>query len=278
MNYILGFINMSQTRMEKFALNAIFKIKNKNDAIVNFYKDGSNHINDDVPTKVGIRLASMNCHGFYPINSAHNTSECIEAVFNFMENNNVDILCLQEYRTRYAREMRRMIDLRSNSTIQLSSSVVTLPGNGYMNLIISRHQGTFRTEMLPGPDNRTMVVYDVQIGDKEYCIINTHLTILPRDYSNPDTDEYQIAQKQTEAIHYQQLETIFDERPDFIVGDFNFNTSEPEYNWMKSRGWNTNPSTVPTTPFGTTVDFIWSHTPGETNVGYNIYTDHRPHL
>lgn len=254
----------------RFKLNNEFKNKNKNNQIVEFYEKNVRLENLTIPKPTdSLRVATINVHGFRSINSLHSAADCVTGLIEFMKRHSIDVLGVQEYNTKHHALLEQLI--KKNNLYS-----TTLTGWSYMNLIITRYPPTLEeTIILPGGDNRFLVRCNiVDANNNEYKIGVTHLSILPRNYDYPDTDAFKESAQATIDHHKLQLAKIGEYDLDILMGDFNFNATEPEYGWM-SPGWNDASAAEHTTPFGTTVDFVWTHTKNQAHVTYQAYTDHR---
>lgn len=258
------------TKEERFKLNIEFKNKNKNNQIVDFYETNVRLENLTYPKPdKALRVATINAHGFRSINTSHTTSKCVAGLIEFMLRHSIDVLGVEEYNSKHHALLEQLI--KENN---LYSTATT--GWSYMNLIISRYPiSNELTIVLPGDDHRFLVMGTiVDTNENEYKIGVTHLSILPRNYDFPDTDSFKESVKGTIDRHKEQLGKTSEYDLDILMGDFNFNRSEPEYNWMLPK-WQDTSSNEPTTPFGTTVDFVWTHDQSPAFVLYSKYTDHR---
>ena len=255
-----------------FRLNDMFKSKNGNNKMVEFYDKNVQLENLTYPkTSSGFRVGTINAHGFIAVNKNHTAAQCVTGLIEFMIRHSIDILGVQEYNSKHHSLLESLIQSHG-----LYSTILT--GWSYMNLIISKYPlyGE-ETITLPGGDHRTLVRVTVQIGEDEWQIGTTHLSILPRNYDRPDSDMYRESVTATIEMHREQLAKIKQYPLDILMGDFNFNTNEPEYGWMHEDGWNDESESDPTTPFETTVDFVWTRKPNPgAHVLYSVFTDHRP--
>lgn len=256
---------------DKFVLSKWLVNKNKDNRMVKFYNQNVKLSSNAYMKEDEFRVGSINVHGFHGINATHTVERCIAGVFELIDNNSIDVLGIQEYNNSY-----NLIFELFLKKYGLYSTRLT--GFKYSNIIVSRYQLYHETAIsLPGNDKRTLVTVElIDNKNREWIIGVTHLSILPRNYECPDTDQYRESVRATFDLHMEQLDLINEIRPDILLGDFNFNTDEPEYDWMRKRNWCDNSKDIPTTPFGTIVDFIWTKFDKPVYVLGSIYTDHRP--
>jgi endonuclease/exonuclease/phosphatase family metal-dependent hydrolase len=256
---------------ETFKLNSEFRSKNRDGVIEKFYNDNANLLSGSAKPANALRIATLNIHGSRSMNVLDTPEESVNCVFDFMDKHKIDILGLEEYNSKYANLFDTLIKGRGLFSTPLR-------GWSFMNLIISRFQlDNIKTISLPGGDHRSLVVANVMNSDYEWRIGLTHLSILPRNYNAPNSESYKESVAATIERHREQLNVIEQNPTDILMGDFNFNRTEPEYSWMHDAGWCDHSTNVPTTPFGTTVDFVWTRH----NVSKSVYvcafmqSDHR---
>ncbi len=256
--------------LDDFALNTDFALKNQSSQITNFYQTAVQHSGDalNLPKSKVLRLATMNIHSGESINALHKREDALQYVKTFMESNDIDVMGLQEVGIDTVNDLRDYVK-------PFHSYYHTISGSDICNMVVTKHQ--CKTYTVPLPDKfyarRNMIVvrYD------GYKIGVVHLAIFYDRKRNSKLLEQNI--KKNVSVRVASLDIIQKHNLDIVMGDFNFNRNEPEYEIMRGKGYvESDVNNVPTTPFGTTVDFIW-HRPTikiQTQVMYSIYTDHRP--
>ena len=256
-----------------FVLRQSFKSRNRDNQIVKFYDKNMTYANVSfTKAKHTLRVGTLNVHGFGSINQFHTVEDSIRELFELIRIHQIDILCIQEYVDLYSKKITSYLNRFKLYSSDLTCKVV-------MNLIISRYpiDTIVNVPILGyGTSNSKMIIIKCTINNRPITIGNVHLSLYPRDYANQDTAEYKAAVYNTIDLHKAQLKLIYDNKLDILSGDFNFNKSEPEYQWMIDLGWMDNSSRIPTTPYGTTVDFVWTKVPKQSHVLYYPFSDHRP--
>ena len=243
--------------------------KNTNFRIINFYLNHSIK-NEKIKIKAkGTRILSINMHNFKSINLNDEPDFILEQLVELLEFHSIDICCCQEY---------------YKELIIKSSKYNYIMNKSHIGLVIiyksSIELTNIRSFKLPNEkfldDNRFGLMFDYQ--DKKYCL--THLEIGKRFFDRSGSVYYADELYKIILFNYnirkKQLDRILREEPDYIIGDFNFNPLDREYEYITSKGY-TSGLVDYTTPFEKQVDFIFSKEPYDyfNKLDYP-YSDHLP--
>jgi hypothetical protein len=242
-----------------FDINFDIKLSSKNPEfkLINYYinnKLDQSQIESfkKIPTSDNdLRLFTLNVHNFRSINLNDQAKYILEQLLSLIENLQIDICFLQEYYT----------DLQIDSTIY---SYIKDPS--HIGLVILYKKN------LPIKNIYSEKLYNEKYFDQRRWIlsfdlhnkkfINTHLEIGKRFHDRSGSlyhanDLYDIINFNYK-LRKKQLKQILSLKPDFIIGDFNFNYLDLEYKYLTDEEGFYSCLVGATTPFGKQVDFIFA--------------------
>lgn len=193
-------------------------------------------------------------YNFVSVNLDDTKSIIIKNLLELLETYDIDICCLQEcydnviinsdkYKFIYF-EKHFGLALLYKKTLDIKNiNYINLPNdNEFKNKKYSRRYGLFFEY-----NNKIFCNTHLEIGErfitpaKTLVVPKILLKIIDRNYN----------------IRTMQLKEILKKHPDYIIGDFNFNTKDKEYQFMLNNGWKTEIVDY-TTPYETQVDFVFS--------------------
>lgn len=269
----------------EFVLNPNLKSKNASGQIVKFYNDQLAPDAQPIANEIKPKIATMNVHFFSPINIKIPKSQCVRAVFDFMDEHALAFIALQEVPVGAIKTIQKLAKSNGFYCSEDYLRMATTPRRASLvNLVISRYPlEAVKITILPNDPQyesryRHAIVFRVKMdgGFKHKTICATHLEIAERDDCETGM-----------RIRKTQLRFIKDNiNPDFMLGDFNFNPGvdeqRPEFIFA-CKWWRTADlaEMAPTTPFGTIVDFVWARNsdrslPFSAYSANYPYSDHRP--
>jgi endonuclease/exonuclease/phosphatase family metal-dependent hydrolase len=290
-------IQLGEITIDKLVLNPEFDEKNASldasgeGAIVRFYKEQINKTEAQALQTAKIEdhsdnIATLNVHFFHPINLEHHKKEVMEAPLKFMKRFNISVLALQEVPVT---SLDEFVDLVERSGLYHSVDAYDYDrdkNEPITNMVISRYPLVVEPKRhLP-----TESPYEFRKRHAIFFRIPSH-PIWPQKLfaaTHLEVAEATPEEGVKNRIRKNQIRAIMDQNPDFIMGDLNFAEHTPEYD-MISKFYKTSKAsdyynqTYTTTPWGTTVDYIW-YKQSDPNAKWHIETysanypwsDHRP--
>lgn len=253
-----------------------FISKNAAGDIEKFYNFNKNYQKNIKPKdNQNLRIATMNCHRFESINAEDTSIAAINELFKWFDDNNCDLVAIQEYNSKYRNKIAELA--KSNN---LYTAPIDFTNYGYM--VLSRYPVKTKLTNIVAGDRKAMII-ELDYKGKLLRLCNAHLSLFPRDYSKPNSLNYKRSVHKTIEHHKIQLKEILSMTLDIIMGDMNFTPDDPEYDIMQNRGWISQYEKyeLPTTPFNTTVDFIFTQDENKKITRVNTWvepflmTDHR---
>lgn len=269
---------------DPFKINFDIKLgaKNKKFKIIKFYfnhqmvqsdNDKSNNpIQNDIKNIKGLRIMSLNIHNFKSINMNDTKEFILEQILILLNTFSIDICCFQEYYSSILPKTNEYSYIHSTDHLGL---VIF-----YKNNLDLKNITSFR---LPNEKNLDQDRFGLffELNNKKFCV--THLEIGKRFYDRSGSlfyaEELIKIIKFNYLIRKKQLDKILNEDPDYIIGDFNFNNFDTEYEYLTKEHKYYTGLTDYTTPFGKQVDFIFSKSKYQYFTKINFqYSDHLPIL
>lgn len=296
--------------IDKLLFNPHFFKKNTTakNAIIDFYtkqlqnKDGKNQSIIDSKSD---NIATLNCHGFEPINLNYTPTDCMVATIRLMKQYNISILALQEVPIPFLKEFHNIVN-SSNIYHTIDDFDLALQGTkeDITNVVLSYYPIDKEKKLLLTSEpnyifrHRSAIFFRVpkhpHYGTKLFCV--THLesgvpAVLNKNntYIDSDTDIRARKNQIRDIMNYPNAGTL---GPDIFMGDFNFWPESPEYLKVAAkykidnhvdytipdfRDYNDDPNRRPQ------VDYIWFKK-NDANAKWSIRTyavnyiwsDHRP--
>jgi endonuclease/exonuclease/phosphatase family metal-dependent hydrolase len=249
-----------------------------------YHIDNAGNIDDIKPNPP--QILSYNVHGFKSVEADSNPTQGLARVIELIERCNSEAVALYEvsagvnWRTALEQLGYRHVISAWNGAKTGSALIV----------VASRHPLNAKVVELPMGKNllhRSSIIFDC-VGVR---IAAVHFEIGARYYRDSIAAENPVAQSkneslraENEALRIQQLERVLAQKPDLILGDFNFELGDPEAAWLEARGWRAvNDGKQKSTPYNR-VDHCWVRLglngyPLESNTLVPVnYSDHLPML
>jgi endonuclease/exonuclease/phosphatase family metal-dependent hydrolase len=253
-------------------------IKNYNFRMINFYLNNKidNKQIDDIKNlslkKNQVKIMSLNVHNLKSINLNDTPISILQNLLDFIEKINVDICFLQEFYTNLQIKNKKYNYIKNNDHIGL----VIL----YKNLLKIKNINFFKLNNESKFDQRRFCLH-FELNNKKFS--TTHLEIGKRFYDrngilyNPK-ELYEVINFNYK-LRKNQIKQILEDvpEPDFIIGDFNFNSLDKEFEYLTNKKKYYTGLVDYTTPFEKQVDFIFSKKPYKffRKIKYP-YSDHLP--
>jgi endonuclease/exonuclease/phosphatase family metal-dependent hydrolase len=256
-------MDVQTTGIKELVFNQDFK--HRRQPAIKFYQDQFNKTPDIEYASNQARqhqdnIATLNVHMFRPINMTHTLDETMIMPINLMKQLNISILALEEVPLQHLDDFKNMLEERRiyhtisdfDWNFDTSSEPIT-------NVVISRYPIVVEKQLLLPADekyifrHRNAIFFKVpRMPHYEHKLFAvTHLEVAEKSSDND----------KVKARKY-QLRTIMSyggAGPDIIMGDLNFAKMTPEYNMISKQYVHDDyeGESQHTTPFGTTVDYIW---------------------
>jgi endonuclease/exonuclease/phosphatase family metal-dependent hydrolase len=288
--------------------------KNKDFKLIKFYLNNQMLSEDKIKSQlkkmpIGLKIMSLNIHNFCSINLDDTKEVILHKLLELLELYDIDICCLQEYYKNFlpvnssnsiynkyniiydAKHIGLVVFYKSNIILSDIYSF-RLPNEKFLDQ--DRFGLFFTINNSTNSDSISSTNSDSTISStnksKKFCI--THLEIGKRFYDRSGSLYY--AEELLKIINFnyniriKQLNKLLDEDPDYIIGDFNFNNFDKEYEFMTNTNTTNTTNTTNktkyysgltdyTTPHGKQVDFIFSKTKYDYFQKINFpYSDHLP--
>jgi endonuclease/exonuclease/phosphatase family metal-dependent hydrolase len=218
-----------------------------------------------------IIIMSLNVHNFKSINLNDKPEMILKTILDICEHLNVDMCCLQEY-------------YNTNLEIQ-SLNYAYIKDEKHIGLVVIYKKTLKITDIssfvLPNDKYLDQRRFGLMFNLNNKKFIITHLEIGKRYFDRTGSllladDLYKVIQF-NHKIRINQLNRILQENPDYIIGDFNFNSLDKEYEYLTKKCNYYTGLVDYTTPFGKQVDFIFSKNPYKLFTKINFqYSDHLP--
>jgi len=272
--------------------------KNKEFKLIKFY------LNNQILSKekiikqlkkmpIGLKIMSLNIHNFRSINLDDTKEVILNKLLELLELYDIDICCLQEYYKNF---------IPANSINSVNNKYKIIHDAKHIGLVVFYKSNIILSDIysfrLPNEkfldQDRFGLFFSINnLTDstnsdstnkiKKFCI--THLEIGKRFYDRSGSLYY--AEELLKIINFnyniriKQLNRLLDEDPDYIIGDFNFNNFDKEYEFLTNNTTNKikyySGLTDYTTPHEKQVDFIFSKTKYDYFQKINFpYSDHLP--
>ena len=224
--------------------------------------------------KSGPRIMTLNVHFLKPI-VLMKPSEVLEEIYRLVKHYDVDVCFMQEF-----------FDDEISVNFPGYSFLRNERHNGLVALYKSNLDFEYKYHiLLPRYEKRRFTKrFAVFFRYGKLWICMTHLEIGERYKSRAGnfkmSHDLRITIDDNQAHRKLQMEAICRKRPDIIIGDFNFESDEPEFEYTTSQGYETTKHDY-TTPFGSQVDWVFDRE------GRNViqqerlnfaYSDHLPIL
>ena len=262
-----------------FEINFNIKLSHKNDnfRMINFYLNNKldqkqlNEIKKKSTNQKQLKLMSLNVHNFRSINLNDKEDFILENLINLLDQINIDICFLQEYYINLEIKSEKYNYIKSNDHY----GIVVL----YKKKLNIKNIKSFKLNGEYLYEKRSCLHFE--IDKKKFA--TTHLEIGKSIFDKTGklyypNDLYDIISFNYE-IRKNQLKQILDEvpKPDFIIGDFNFNPLDKEFEYITKKKKYYTGLVDETTPFGKQVDFIFSKKPYKFFTSFKYpYSDHLP--
>jgi hypothetical protein len=239
---------------------------NKNFQLIRFYINNSIQTKTQIQNEMkhlpnGFKIMSLNVNNFISINLDDKKEFIMHKLMELIVSYDIDICCLQEYNT-----MTNIIDATKNSNYKIIQNL------DHAGLVILYKSSQIISNIyffkLPNEkflnQNLFGLFFTTNIGGENKKICNTNLEIGKKFYDRSGSIYY--AGELVKIINFnynvrkKQLEKILNEEPDYIVGNFNFNEFDAEYDFItKKNSINYYTGLVDyTTSFAKQTDFIFS--------------------
>ena len=228
-----------------FVFNNDYVQKNQNNQLLKFYSFNLNNYPVKIPQKN--LIFTLNVHSFKSINE---NDESINHLIKLIEEIDCQLVCLPESltdKTHYFKKLKKYKIFNAKTENFKNKDCLTL--------LYKKVNKVFEKK-LPN---------QVKTLRKMICVKNNNLTYI---FTHLEVED---------RCRLEELKFILKYNPDFIVGDLNFKENSPEYHFLINQGFKTLTSNLKTTPFGTTVDYIWFKNNDnfiQTIIPYP-YSDHR---
>lgn len=282
-------VQFGELTVDKLTLNPEFY---DGETMIRFYKEQINKTEAQTLQIAEIEdhsdnIATLNVHFFHPINLEHKKKEVMEAPLKIMQRFNISVLALQEVPVNSLPQFTDLVE-RSGlyHTINEFEYDFAKSKEPIVNMIVSRYPVVVERKLILPTEtayifrHRYAIFFRIPAHPiwptKLFCA--THLEVA----------ELSKIAGEKQRIRKNQLRAIMDHNPDFIMGDLNFAEFTPEYDFIKktymtSKARDIEGSTYTTTPWWTTVDYIW-YKKSDPNMPWHIETysvnypwsDHRP--
>ena len=279
-----------------FLLEESFSSKNNNFQIIKFwnYNKMDSKQNKSICLKIkslaeNFVLMTLNVHSFYSVNHYNSAKDFFKKFLLLMKNFRVDLACVQEFKIDDQLQMKYI-----ERKLQKASYHITFTPciRNFGNAIISRFNIKMEEEMKLKNENFKMVrkatffrIERNQVEHLLFCL--THLEIGHRYTARtggllPEEDLVKLM-KINSTVRTNQLKQIIEKKPDIILGDFNFNPDDPEFQFLTGSYDVFLEKITSTNPFGGITDYICyrreSGIKPQLSVVLNYrYSDHLPVL
>jgi hypothetical protein len=233
--------------------------KNYNFRMINFYLNNKidNKQIDDIKNlhlkKNQLKIMSLNVHNFKSINLNDTPISILQNLLDFIEKINIDICFLQEFYTNLQIKNKKYNYIKNKDHIGL----VIL----HKNLLKIKNINFFKLNNEPKFDQRRFCLH-FDLNNKKFS--TTHLEIGKRFYDRNGTlynpkELYEVINFNYK-LRKNQIKQILEgvPEPDFIIGDFNFNSLDKEFKYLTNKKKYYSGLVDYTTPFEKQVDFIFS--------------------
>jgi endonuclease/exonuclease/phosphatase family metal-dependent hydrolase len=224
-----------------------------------------------IPTKPrnNLKIFTLNVNNFRSINLNDQPYYILEHILSLIENLGIDICFLQEYYTDLQIESKIYKYIKNPAHIGLVVLYKKdLPIKNISSVKLQNESYFDQKRWILSFDiyNKTFVGTQLEIGKKFY----------DRSGSTYFANELYNIINFNLKLRKRQLKQILNLDPDFIVGDFNFNNLDKEYDYLtKEEGYFAG-LVGSTTPHGKQVDFIFSKKPYKDFAKINFqYSDHQ---
>lgn len=278
-----------------FLLELSYSDKNNNFQIIKFWNynkmnsmQNKKFHSEIINTKNKFVIATLNVHAFYSINHYNTMKFAFKKFLLLLNNFKIDVIGIQEFRIDETLSMKYVEKKlkKRNYNITFTECV---PDFG--NAIISKYTiQLFKELTLPNDQHFKMVRKATFFKiDKQYVdniiFCNTHLEIGLRYKTRHggllSEDELIKNMNFNSQIRSKQLNSIINENPDIIMGDFNFNPDDPEFNIISNKYTTYMDNITSTNPFGTITDYLCYRKdlylkPIKTVAANYRYSDHLP--
>ena len=243
-------------------------IKNQNFNMINFYLNHKIDLNHYIQTD-GLKIMSLNIHNFVSINLDDKSEFILKTLLELCKHYDIDLCFLQEYYTDMIIESKYYNYIIDKSHIGL----VVL----YKKNLDIKNIKSFK---LPNEKYLDQRRFCLMFELNSEIFATTHLEIGKRFYDRSGSlllaDEFYEVIQFNYNVRKKQLDKILEYNPNYIIGDFNFNRLDKEYEYIISKGYNTGLVDY-TTPFNKQVDFIFSKKKYKLFTKINFqYSDHLP--
>lgn len=222
--------------IDKLLFNPNFSKKNPK-LIIDFYTKQLKNNNSDVQAAIDIgtdNIATLNCHGFEPINLNYTPTDCMIATIRLMKQYNISILGLQEVPIPFLKEFHNI--LNNNQIFHtIDDFDLALQGTkeDITNVVLSLYPIDKEKKVLLTSEpnyifrHRSAIFFRVpqhpHYNTKLLCV--THLESgLPVDKNIIDIRARK--NQLRDIMNYPNAGTV---GPDIIMGDLNFWPESPEY-------------------------------------------------
>lgn len=285
-------VKLNGVTVDKLVLNPEFYEKDRDGEITRFYAEQLYKTEAQTLQTAKIEshqdnLATLNVHFFHPINLKHKKKEVMEAPLKFMRRFNISVLALQEVPAKMLPEFATFIEeCGLYHTINDFEHDFRNSKEPVVNMVVSRYPIIVERKLILPTEqpyifrHRYAIFFRIPTHPiwPQKLFAATHLEVA--EMTNNDGDKIRIRKNQIRAI--------MDHNPDFIMGDLNFAEQTSEYNMISqfyktSKAYDLEGSTYTTTPWWTTVDYIW-YKKSDPNASWHIetystnypYSDHKP--
>jgi len=254
-----------------------FSIKNKGFKMINYYLENKtdqtqiDNIFKIKPLDNQLKIMSLNTNNFSSVNLNDQPYYILEYLFKLLDQLNIDICFLQEYNT----------DLQIDS-----DKYLYIKSKDHYGLVILYKKNLKITDI------ESFQLFNESFFPQKYCIsfnlngkkfATTQLEIgksfTDRSGSTYYADELYKIINFNFALRKKQLKQIIDKIPDpnFIIGSFNFNNLDKEFEYITKTEEYYTGLLDNTTVSGKQVDFIFSKKPYEffTKINYQ-FSEHKP--
>ena len=277
--------------IDNFSMSSDNILSNNNFQMMRFYQEHNfnskrNEIISKHISKIkGFCIMTFNVHLFKSINNLESSKFAFQMLLQMIIKFNIDLICLQEF------FYNNLLSLEyiKNELNKIGYILHFLPiYSSYGNAIISREEPFIeKTIILPNYSRgEKRIATFFRLKNIKYLFCITHLEIGKRykfaGQLLPESELRELVAFNSN-IRSRQLDAIMNYAPDIILGDFNFEKRNDEYYNITKTYLTFDKYILKTTPFGTTVDFIFYRKKSNIPVVYSCtvdfqYSDHLPVL
>jgi endonuclease/exonuclease/phosphatase family metal-dependent hydrolase len=280
-----------------FLMEESYSNKNNNFQIIKFWNENKSDSPKNKQIQKSIKeinkkfvISTLNVHSFYSINHYDKPIDAFQKLIAYLIDFDIDLLCLEEFAIHENLKFEDMNQALSEKgyTLHFTETV-----RNFGNAIISKYPFEIIEELVLTNDKEFKMIRKATffkidneiVKDKIFCV--SHLEIGRRYTSRQGSllteEEIKEIIKFNSGVRSVQIQEILNKNPDIIMGDFNFNPDDTEFELITKK-YNTDLKSIDhTTPFGTIVDYIFYRNDSGIKPVISVapnyrYSDHLPVL